>query len=119
MDKSTMRSIPTGLLVGAVVPALVLGAQLPDRTRPSGFASVNGPTSSRAVAGTFTGNACSAALVLGGMFGLLSGYFDGAPAGVGRVHRARWAGSLNPGFLAWSTQRGYQLWQEYQAVRDA
>jgi hypothetical protein len=55
----------------------VLAAQLPDRTPPSGFASVNGPTGGRTLAGTFTGNARSAAVVLGGMLGMLRGYFDG------------------------------------------
>jgi hypothetical protein len=57
----------------------VLAAQLPDRTPPSGFASVNGPTGGRTLAGTFTGNARSAAAVLGGMLGMLRGYFDGPP----------------------------------------
>jgi hypothetical protein len=55
-------------------------APLPERPPPSGFAAVNGPTGGRTLAGTFSGNARSAAAVLGGMLGALRGYFDGAPA---------------------------------------
>lgn len=60
--------------------ATVRAAPLPERTPPSGFAAVNGPTSGRTLAGTFSGNARSAAAVLGGMLGALRGYFDGSPA---------------------------------------
>ena len=71
----------TVLAIGIVLPATTLqAAPLPDRPPPSGFASVNGPASGRTLAGTFTGNARSAAAVLGGMLGALRGYFDGAPA---------------------------------------
>lgn len=69
------------LAISLFVPAAtVSGAPLPERTPPSGLASVNGPTSGRTLAGTFSGNARSAAAVLGGMLGALRGYFDGAPA---------------------------------------
>ncbi len=69
------------LAIGLFFPAAtVSGAPLPERTPPSGFASVNGPTSGRTLAGTFGGNARSAGAVLGGMLGALRGYFDGAPA---------------------------------------
>ena len=70
-----------GLAISILLPAaIVLAAPLPERTPPSGFASVNGPTGGRTLAGTFSGNARSAAAVLGGMLGALRGYFDGAPA---------------------------------------
>ena len=54
-------------------------AQLPERT-PVGFTSINGASGGRTLAGTFTGNARSAAAVLGGMLGGTRRYFDGAPA---------------------------------------
>ena len=70
----------TVLALGIVLPATTArAAPLPERTPPSGFASVNGPISGRTLAGTFSGNARSAAAVLGGMLGALRGYFDGAP----------------------------------------
>ncbi|MEX2222944.1 MAG: hypothetical protein WEG40_14225 [Candidatus Rokuibacteriota bacterium] len=62
-----------------------LAAQLPDRPPPTGFASVNGTSGGRTIAGTFTGNARSAAVVLGGMLGALRSYFDGAPVVSGAV----------------------------------
>jgi hypothetical protein len=69
------------LALGIVSPGTVaLGAALPERPPPSGFAAVNGPAGGRTLAGTFTGNARSAALVLSGMVGLLRGYFDATPA---------------------------------------
>jgi hypothetical protein len=69
------------LALGVVSPgAVARAAALPERTPPSGFAAVNGPAGGRTLAGTFTGNARSAALVLSGMVGLLRGYFDGTPA---------------------------------------
>ncbi len=69
------------LALGIVLPAVsVRAAPLPERPPPSGLASVNGPTGGRTLAGTFSGNAGSAATVLGGMLGALRGYFDGAPA---------------------------------------
>jgi len=55
-------------------------AQLPERTPPVGFTSINGASGGRTLAGTFTGNAWSAAAVLGGMLGGMRRYFDGAPA---------------------------------------
>ena len=71
----------TALTIGILLAATaVRAAPLPERTPPSGFASVNGPTGGRTLAGTFSGNARSAAAVLGGMLGALRGYFDGAPA---------------------------------------
>jgi len=74
------------LALGIVLPASSLrAAPLPERPPPSGFASANGPTGGRTLAGTFTGNARSAAVVLGGMLGALRGYFDGAPAVSGAV----------------------------------
>jgi hypothetical protein len=53
---------------------------LPERPPPNGFASVNGQYGGRILAGTFTGNARSAAAALGGVIGMLRGYFDDAPA---------------------------------------
>ena len=68
------------VLVGALlVPGAAPAAPLPERTPPAGFGSVNGAGGGRALAGTFTGNARSAAAVLGGVLGALRGYFDGAP----------------------------------------
>jgi hypothetical protein len=55
-------------------------AQLPERAPPVGFTSINGASGGRTLAGTFTGNAWSAAAVLGGMLGGMRRYFDGAPA---------------------------------------
>lgn len=55
-------------------------AQLPERTPPAGFTSINGASGGRTLAGTFTGSARSAAAVLGGMLGGMRRYFDGAPA---------------------------------------
>lgn len=69
------------LFVGALlVPGAAPAAPLPERTPPAGFSSVNGAGGGRTLAGTFTGNARSAAAVLGGVLGALRGYFDGAPA---------------------------------------
>jgi hypothetical protein len=74
------------LALGMILSAsAAYAAPLPERTPPSGFASVNGPAGGRTLAGTFTGNARSAAAVLGGMLGALRGYFDGAPAVSGAV----------------------------------
>ena len=78
---TSKRLLIAVLAIGLVLPAAtVRAAPLPERTPPSGFASVNGPTGGRTLAGTFSGNARSAAAVLGGMLGALRGYFDGAPA---------------------------------------
>jgi hypothetical protein len=78
---TTKRLFITVLALGIILPAsIVRAAPLPERAPPSGFASVNGATGGRTLAGTFTGNARSAAVVLGGMLGALRGYFDGAPA---------------------------------------
>lgn len=66
-------------------PALASAAPLPDRPPPAGFASVNGAAGGRTLAGTFSGNTRSASAVLGGMLGILRGYFDGAPAVSGAV----------------------------------
>ena len=87
MTSSTARSVLACLLaVGVLLPAAVsLAAPLPDRAPPSGFASVDGATGGRTLAGTFTGNARSAAVVLGGMLGALRGYFDGPPVVSGAV----------------------------------
>jgi hypothetical protein len=83
---TSKRLLITVLALGIFLPATtVRAAPLPERTPPSGFASVNGPTGGRTLAGTFTGNARSAAVVLGGMLGALRGYFDGAPAVSGAV----------------------------------
>ena len=83
----TSKPLLTALLaIGVLLPApAARAAPLPERTPPSGFASVNGADGGRTLAGTFTGNARSAAAVLGGMLGALRGYFDGAPAVSGAV----------------------------------
>jgi hypothetical protein len=74
------------VVIGIVLPAAAgRAAPLPERPPPAGFASVNGPSGGRTLAGTFSGNARSAAAVLGGMLGALRGYFDGAPAVSGAV----------------------------------
>jgi len=70
---TSKRLLITVLALGIVLPATtVRAAPLPERTPPSGFASVNGLTGGHALAGTFSGNAHSAAVVLGGMLGALS-----------------------------------------------
>ena len=66
-------------LVWASLAAPVGAAPLPERAPPNGFTSINGASGGRTIAGTFTGNARSAAAVLGGMLGGLRGYFDGSP----------------------------------------
>ena len=66
-------------LVLASLAAPAGAAPLPERTPPNGFTSINGASGGRTIAGTFTGNARSAAAVLGGMLGGLRGYFDGSP----------------------------------------
>jgi hypothetical protein len=79
------------ILIAALVAGMIVSptggqaAQLPERPPPAGFASANGPAGGRTLAGTFTGNARSAAAVLGGMLSSLRGYFDGAPAVSGAV----------------------------------
>jgi hypothetical protein len=65
--------------------AIASAAPLPDRAPPAGFTSFNGAAGGRTLAGTFSGNARSAAAVLGGMLRILGGYFDGAPALSGAV----------------------------------
>ena len=67
------------LLVVASLSAPVWAGPLPERAPPNGFTSINGASGGRTLAGTFTGNARSAAAVLGGMLGGLRGYFDGPP----------------------------------------
>ena len=47
--------------------------------------SVNGAIGGRTLAGTFTGNARSASVVLSGMVGVMRGYFDGPPVVSGAV----------------------------------
>jgi hypothetical protein len=69
----------------ALVPGGVGAAVMPERPAPAGFASVNGGAGGRTLAGTFSGNARSAAAVLGGVVGALRGYFDGAPVVSGAV----------------------------------
>jgi hypothetical protein len=77
---TSKRLLTTVLAIGIVLAATtVRAAPLPERTPPSGFVAVNGPASGRTLAGSFSGNARSAAAVLGGMLGALRGYFDGAP----------------------------------------
>jgi hypothetical protein len=66
-------------LVWASLAAPAGAAPLPERPPPNGFTSINGASGGRTIAGTFTGNARSAAAVLGGMLGGLRGYFDGSP----------------------------------------
>jgi hypothetical protein len=56
-------------LVSLAVASVVRAAQLPERTPPAGFTSINGASGGRTLAGTFTGNARSAAAVLGGIIG--------------------------------------------------
>ncbi|MGH7400007.1 MAG: hypothetical protein ACRELW_21005, partial [Candidatus Rokuibacteriota bacterium] len=74
------------LATGIVLPASASrAAQLPERPPPAGFVAVNGASGGRTLAGTFTGNACSAAVVLGGLLRALRGYFDGAPTVSGAV----------------------------------
>lgn len=69
---TSKRLLISVLAIDIVLAATtVRAAPLPERTPPSGFASVNGPASGRTLAGTFTGNARSAAVVLGGMLGAL------------------------------------------------
>jgi len=76
-----LRSAIAGLaLVWLSCAGSALAAPLPERTPPNGFTSINGAGGGRTLAGTFTGNARSAAAVLGGMLGGLRGYFDGPPA---------------------------------------
>ena len=83
---TSKRLLITVLALVIVLPAgIVRAAPLPERAPPSGFASVNGATGGRTLAGTFAGNARSAGAVLGGMLGALRGYFDGAPAVSGAV----------------------------------
>ncbi len=83
----TARLVVAALLMtGAVLfPAGSGAAQLPERQPPAGFASVNGANGGRTLAGTFTGNAPSAAVVLGWMRGALRTYFDGPPVVSGAV----------------------------------
>jgi hypothetical protein len=70
------------IAVGLCWPwAVASAASLPDRAPPAGFAVAEGAAGGRTLAGTFTGNARSAAAVLGA----LRGYFDGAPAVSGAV----------------------------------
>jgi hypothetical protein len=68
------------VLAGLSLPVAAPAAPLPERTPPTGFSCINGAGGGRALAGTFSGNAHSAAAVLGGMLEALRGYFDGAPA---------------------------------------
>jgi hypothetical protein len=63
-------------LVSLAVASVAPAAQLPERPPPAGFTSINGAIGGRTLAGTFTGNARSAAAVLGGMLGGPRGYFD-------------------------------------------
>jgi hypothetical protein len=80
------RLLPAVLaMAAALVPAGAGAAVMPERPAPAGFASVNGGAGGRTLAGTFTGNARSAAAVLGGVVGALRGYFDGAPVVSGAV----------------------------------
>jgi len=70
---TSKRLLITVLALGVVLPATtVRAAPLPERMPPSGFVSVNSPSGGRTLAGTFSGNARSAAVVLGGMLGALS-----------------------------------------------
>jgi len=87
VTSATTRRLLLGLLAAGVCwqPAAPSAASLPDRAPPAGFTSVEGAGGGRTLAGTFTGNARSAAVVLGGMLGALRGYFDGAPAVSGAV----------------------------------
>jgi hypothetical protein len=85
-----MRPTPRGLtrcllVVGVLLYSVVSHAALPDRPAPAGFASVDGAMGGRTLAGTFTGDARSAAVVLGGMLRALRAYFDGAPVVSGAV----------------------------------
>ena len=81
MPTVALRSAIAGLaLVWLSVAGSAIAAPLPERTPPNGFTSINGAGGGRTLAGTFTGNARSAAAVLGGMLGGLRGYFDGPPA---------------------------------------
>ena len=80
------RLLPAVLaMAAALVPAGAGAAVMPERPAPAGFASVNGGAGGRTLAGTFSGNARSAAAVLGGVVGALRGYFDGAPVVSGAV----------------------------------
>src|SRR5262245_19541908 len=74
------------LAAGFGWPSLVASAApLPDRAPPTGFSSANGAAGGRTLAGTFSGNARSAAAVRAGMLRILRGYFDSAPAVSGAV----------------------------------
>jgi hypothetical protein len=77
-----LRLLTTGLCAPR---AIASAASLPDRPPPAGFAAADGAAGGRTLAGTFSGNARSAAAVLGGVLGALRGYFDGAPAVSGAV----------------------------------
>jgi len=78
---AALRPLIAMLALGwASLAATAGAAPLPERTPPTGFTSINGAGGGRTLAGTFTGNARSAAAVLGGMLGGLRGYFDGPPA---------------------------------------
>lgn len=78
MPRARLRLL-FALILFALLRAPADAAPLPERTPPSGFTSLDGPSGGRTLAGTFTGNARSAAAVLGGMVGGLRGYFDGPP----------------------------------------
>ncbi|HJR00312.1 MAG TPA: hypothetical protein VKA83_01655, partial [Methylomirabilota bacterium] len=77
---ASQRLLTVVLALGIILSAATArGAPLPEKMPPAGFASVDGPTGGRTLAGTFSGNARSAAAILGGMLGALRAYFDGAP----------------------------------------
>lgn len=81
MPNVALSSALAGLaLVWLSVAGSAIAAPLPERIPPNGFTSINGAGGGRTLAGTFSGNARSAAAVLGGMLGGLRGYFDGPPA---------------------------------------
>ena len=117
---TSKRLLITVLALGIVLPATtVRAAPLPERPPPTGFASVNGPISGRTLAGIFTGNARSAAAVLGGILGTLRGYFDGQAYSFAQMtddlkviwqqlHKDTIAASYPTTYLS-STQRGREL----------
>ena len=70
MLNAALRPLVAMLALGwASLAATAGAAPLPERTPPNGFTSINGAGGGRTLAGTFTGNARSAAAVLGGMLG--------------------------------------------------
>jgi hypothetical protein len=108
-----LLALALGFCAALAPAAVTMAAPLPARTPPSGFSSMDAAGGGRILAGTFTGNARSAAAVLGGMLGALRGYFDGAPAVSGAVgdHADRGVMAFFDARLAGTPVRGAALVQ--------